>query len=287
MRWFVLMLVSLSSSGCATLWTVLEVTGADWQQGESVSTKPLGPAERKLEVHGEYVPPAPVVVSDAPPMPAPEPVPGVVVVEPAPQPRGVGRPYPQGSLKLACAEQERFTREEVTKTIYRYDGVWKALTGFMFVAEAAISGLLLWASLSKDQIDAVPLGVGIFFGLDALGTAVLFWHPPQAKTKKWEQDGQWRVKSRECAPQLQVATSTGPFPVEKSGEVPGLGEWLLQHLVDTEETYVDLQLGQTIVPWRPEVLEKCAWAEQAQSPAPFCRWASGFRRETIATIPLQ
>lgn len=268
----------MSSSGCATVWTVLEVTGADWQQGEVSRTRPLGPEQRELRVSGEYVPPGPPVFV--------EPQPGIVVVQPEVV---TGRPFPQGALKLKCNEVARFTREEVTTTRFRYDGVWKALTAFMFVSEAALSTFLIWASFQRNdgKLDGAPLGIGIGLGLDAIGTAVLFWHPPEARTKSHEQDGQWKSKSNECAPQLAVATSTGPFAVEKNGDVPGLGEWMLQHVVDTEETWLDLQLGQTIVPWRPEVLEKCEWSRLANSPAPFCRWASGFNRESSVTIPLQ
>lgn len=289
-RWLVLASCVVSSSGCATLWTVFEVADVDWKQGSISNSRPLGPEERRLRVSAEYVPPAPVEVVEAPPpLPAPEPWPGDVVVRPEPPPEvAAGRPFPQGALKLKCVEQARFTREEVTETIFRYDGTWKALTGFMFVAEAALSGVLLWASTQhrSGQLDGLPFGIGLGFGLDALGTAILFWHPKQQKTKTWQQDGQWKARSNECTPPLAVSVSTGPFPVEKNGEVPGLGEWMLQHVVDTEETSLELRHGAAVVPWRLEVLEKCELAKKAQSPAPFCRWASGWRSPTEATIPL-
>lgn len=273
----------MTSSGCATLWTVFEVTGVDWRQGEIQKTTPLGPEEKRLQVQGEYVAPPPVIAQA---VEAPPPMPGVVVVEPQPEPVG-GRPFPQGSLRFTCEEQARVTRERVDETYFRYDGVWKALTAFMFISEAAIASLLIWASTNEPgKIDGVPLGVGIGFGLDAIGTAILFWHGPEERKKSWEQDGQWKVKSRECTSPLSVAVSTGAFPVEKDGTVPGLGEWMLQHVVDTEDSALEFQLGSTVVPWRPEVLEKCEWAKQAQSPAPFCRWASGWRAPTVATIPL-
>lgn len=291
LRWLALCVVVASSSGCATVWAFLEVTDASWSNSGFDTVKPLGDEERRVVVSGRYAPPAPPEpqpVVEAPPMPPPQPEPGVVVVQPAPQPMPApqtGRPFPQGTLELACVEQSRFTREEVVRTNYRYDTGWKLLTAFSFVAEAALSTFLIWAAVNDPQkIEGAPLGIGIGLGLDAIGTAILFWHPPETQVKSSERDGVWKTQRSACPPGLAVSVQTGDFAVQPEGDVPGLGEWMLQHVVDTPETALMLKHRATVVPWQPSLLEKCEWSNLAQSPAPYCRWNTGIRTEAI--VPL-
>lgn len=274
-------LLALASSGCATAWLASEVTGADWQQGEISKVEPSGAVDSRLAVSPRHVA-GPAVVPQAQPG-APEPVaspaeprPGPIEVHQAPLPGPSAqplppRPWPEGALALQCEEEHRAERERVTRTVLRYDGTWKALTAFMFVAEAAMGTLSLVVGLQKNPKDGGLIGVGTFFALDAIGTAVLFFHPAEVRHRVAETPGQWRARAAPCPQDLAVRTPTGDFPVAASGDVPVIGPWMLQTSVVAPDTSLSLTWRGRDVPLTPSLEERCWWSTLSKSPAPFCR----------------
>jgi hypothetical protein len=286
---------ALASSGCATAWLASEVTGVDWQQGEISKVEPSGAVEARVSVSARHVPgpavvpPAEPVAPESPPPPV-EPQPGPVEVHqvPAPLPSAQPpppRPWPEGALALKCDEERRAERERVTRSLFRYDGTWKALTAFMFVAEAAMGTLSLVVGLQKNPKDGGLVGVGSFFALDALGTAILFFHPPEVRHTVSDGKGEWRANGAACPQDLAVRTSTGDFPVAPSGEVPVIGPWMLQTAVATADAALSLSWRGRDLPLAPSLEERCWWSTVSKSPAPFCRSPAREPTPTRVTLP--
>lgn len=268
LRGVLLMTVLAGASGCATLWTVLEVTGADWGQSTGVDhVEPLGPIEERVVVTGRYQAPTAGPVDAPPPSQvlAPE-----LTPSPGPQPV-LGRPLPQGGVALHCEVARRPTRERRYETVYRYDAVWRVLAGFFALSEGAFSALLSATSVKDGQVtSAGALAAGIYLGLDALGTVVLAFHPAQKVHREREAEGTWKRTDAACPEGLGVEVETGTFPVLGDGHVPELEPWMLQHLVETSLATLRLQWGPQRVDYAPTLEERCAWSDLAQSPAPFC-----------------
>ncbi|MCU0694913.1 MAG: hypothetical protein MUC96_00135 [Myxococcaceae bacterium] len=168
----------------------------------------------------------------------------------------------------------------MTRTVLRYDATWKPLTAVMFVIESAFSAILLATGFRNSPADGVTVGLGAYFGLDAIGTALLFFRKPELQTRVTEDRGQWRSAARECPAGLAVRTPTGDFPVATSGEVPVIGAWMLQTVVATPDASLSLSLKGRDAPLRPSLEERCWWSGLSQSPAPFCR---GPGREPVPT----
>jgi hypothetical protein len=275
-----LTLVLSSLSSCATLWAFNEVTGSDWSQGEQQRVVPTGPEARRTRVSFEYRPEARVPVTPEPPPPpsaAPvDPAPGVVLIDPSGSPPWAS-PAPaapalaEGTLGLTCTTERKYETVRRHRTLYRYDGVWKLWTGFMFIAEATMVGVVtafIAPRLSRGQ----PLGASEVFGLvaggylalDALGTAILFWHPRQVMVRESNEPGRWELLSSDC-PALRVETGETPAAVDAQGHLlpaPRLGRWALNAAVWSPDITFTVSLpdgGQRQL--NPSEDERCAWAK--------------------------
>jgi hypothetical protein len=294
LRLATLVLVAGLSSGCASFWAVAEVTDLSWSQGEYKEVEPLAPPEKRVRVSAEYEAPPPPPPPALPPVAA-EPVtqppvlePGPVTIVPAPlvvvsDPR---RPLPVGALRLNCLVEKRNPRERVNETKFRYDGTWKALMVFFFISEAAFSTLLISASTKEGEPKVPLLVMGGVLGLDALGTAVLFFHPPEERKRVYEQEGPWNELSSACPSTLEVETPTGSVPVTAQREMTGFGEWLLQETVWSEEAKIALRAGASRNELNPTMSERCRWSDLARSPAPYCKKLWGSLRWSDAPLAL-
>jgi hypothetical protein len=155
----------------------------------------------------------------------------------------------------------------------------------MFVSEVAFSALLLGTGLQRSPPEGASVGLGAFFALDAIGTALLFFHPPELRHRVTEGRGQWRPGARECPEGLVVRTPTGDFPVTTSGEVPVVGPWMLQTAVASPDTSLSLSAKGSDAPLRPSLQERCWWSTLSRSPAPFCRGAGREPAPTSVVLP--
>jgi hypothetical protein len=289
--------------GCATTWAVLEVTGASWSQGQSQHETPLSADEAQLQVSPRYEapppePPAPPPAASAswsgptpPPMPRRRYVPVPTPYAPAPSPSVAAAaweppPPAKGALRFDCEVQQRPPRVHVSRELYRYDGVWKAITGLMFLAEGAMAAVSLSSGLSSDHRDLGVVAVGGFFGLDALGTAILFWHPEQTVHEETDGEGTWRSVSKTCPVGLSVDTPQGPVAVRPDGTVGDAGPALLNVALDGPD--VPLQLHYNLgdrVPLSPSSGLRCDWARAAGTQRDFCRTSGGWSSSRV-TVPM-
>ena len=287
-RLLAVLMLGCASSGCATLWTVLEVTNSDWSQGRFTDhVEPIGPIEERVSVTGAYVPPDAQPTSPPPQDVVVEPQPGVVEVHPYAQVPVPMRPLPQGGVALRCSVERRASLEKRYETLYRYDAVWRVLAGFMVLSEGTLAGLLTWSS-TRDTIDPGPLVVGLYFAADALGTLVLAFHPKQELRRESTGPGEWKRENASCPEGLGVEVETGTFRVEPDGHVWNLEPWMLQHLVETTTAELHLTRGPQRATYAPSLQERCAWSDLAQSPAPFCGGVqrSGAIQQGSATFDL-
>lgn len=271
MRWLILSLCCFTLPGCATLWTVLEVTHSDWQQGESARETPIGPAQQRVKVSAAWrpeAPPPPVAPVEAPP-PA-EPVPGVIDADPAPARADPGFLVPNGALGFQCKTEQRSEKVHVVKELYRYDGTWKALTAFMFIAEAAMAGATLWAGLNARS--PAPVVVGAYAALDALGVAVLFWHPPETLHREYDGEGTWKTTAETCPAGLSVDTGEGAAPVGEDGAIGTVGHWALNTVLWSDAATLPVRGADGAVQqYDPNTDERCEWAQLGDAPRPWCR----------------
>jgi hypothetical protein len=146
---------------------------------------------------------------------------------------------------------------KVYRNAVRYGGTWKKLTAAAFLIEAGIAAATYaFADRSKP---AAQLAIG-FFGLDALGTAAIFFLP----RKEIFDSRTERVTDpfrADCPAGLVLEIGGDTFPVDAAGQIGNVGEaaleaWMLNPSLPIRLTYhdrvIDLPIGQNQV---------CTWLQ--------------------------
>ena len=294
--------------GCATTWAAMELAGADWHQGQTWRETPTGPRERRAALRLEYVanPAPPPQVEGTEPSAAPVGEPPAALADEgapadapapcaacpprqAPEPTPPPAPVPRGGLRLACEEQGRFATVHVDRELYRYDGVWRVLTAFALLSEAAFAGLSAWQATQLRGGDKSPVPwivIGSYAALDAIGTAVLMFHPPQTLYRSHDGPGAWKTEATSCEG-LALEVAGGAVPTSPDGGLWGWEPWLLQTVLASGDTRVFAQLGQDRVELTPSAVDRCTWARAAGVDHPSCRaFLVGFSGQaTLVPLP--
>lgn len=297
MRWG-LLLLALSSSGCATTWTFLEVTHADWSNSEREVKTPAGPLERRVRVSTRWEapppPPPPEPVVTAPPQPPPPPPPpGPYVWQPPPPPVRVAPPpvEPKGGLALDCRPERRFTQEHVVRDVERYNVKWKLLTAFSAIAESTFSALFWYFGTrpgAKPGDRAAELVAGAFLSADLIGTVILFFHPLEEQHLERDQPGEWQADGAGCPAATTVVAEGTPVPVGNDGSLGPAGPVLLKEAIVRDSPRFPLTVEGVAAALTPTEREQCDLAQlsSAGSLRPGCSWVwSPFKSVAEVKLP--
>ncbi|MBX5482930.1 MAG: hypothetical protein IRZ16_13985 [Myxococcaceae bacterium] len=195
----------------------------------------------------------------------PAPPPGQVFV-PAPAP-------PEGALALDCQLMQRPTTEHVRSHLFRYEGSWKPLTAFSFLGEAAMATILLLNSRdarTSDDSRALLIGFGAGFGLDAIGTAILFFHPKEERVVEYDRPGNWSPIGG-CPEDLRLRVGHTEVPVAPDGSIPPpIDREALLSISRPGGTF-DLRFGRDSRTIELSAGERCEWAKtRGLDPSAFC-----------------
>jgi hypothetical protein len=300
MRWcFALLTLSLNS-GCAAAWLYTRIDPEGLYNDRVENVTPIDGYQRKVVVEPTYeapaaLPPSPTPAPPEPtaqavpmsapqpmPMPPPPPPPGhgpIVMVpvpmppEPRPMPVPIPEPQPepQGVARMMCTVEQRPVHEQVHREDWVYNGKWKVETAFLFVAESAMSGVGFvvahqFAENGGKRSDINTMLVfGGLFGLDAIGTGILFFHPEEHHVKDFVRDGSWTSTS-DCPDGLTVETPAGPSLVFPDGHLePVAGNFALQQLV-APDGRLRLHENDELVELAPSEGSRCEWARSQHYP---------------------
>jgi hypothetical protein len=122
-------------------------------------------------------------------------------------------------FSFAC-HADQHGRDAVYRTSYRYGSGWKKITAIMFFAEAAVSAVFLLTEPEMPENKPVQVAGGVFFGIDAIGTAALFFFPRKELYERTEVAVATPVRSA-CPDGVTIEISGDTFPLDAAG---GLGE---------------------------------------------------------------
>jgi hypothetical protein len=126
--------------------------------------------------------------------------------------------HPSG-FAFAC-HADQHGRDAMYRTSYRYGSGWKKITAIMFVAEAAISAVFLLTEPEMPENKPLQVAGGVFFGIDAIGTAALFFIPRKELYERTEIAVATPIRSA-CPDGVTIEISGDTFPLDAAG---GLGE---------------------------------------------------------------
>jgi hypothetical protein len=113
-------------------------------------------------------------------------------------------------------------RDAVYRASYRYGSGFKKGTVLMFVAEAALSALFLLTEPKNEVNKPAYLVGGVFFGIDAIGTAALFFIPRKERYERTELAVETPIRSV-CPDGVMVEIAGDTFPLDAAGSLGELG----------------------------------------------------------------
>jgi hypothetical protein len=129
----------------------------------------------------------------------------------------------QGDVALTCKSAQH-ARETVYKSSFRYGRGWKKATALAFVSEAALASVML---LAGDRDNPKTYVYGGFFGVDAIGTAALFFVPRKERFTTTERAVATPVRE-DCPEGLVVEIAGTSYPVDAAGHLGDAGEVALE-----------------------------------------------------------
>jgi hypothetical protein len=117
---------------------------------------------------------------------------------------------------------EQFGRDAVYRSSYRYGKGWKTATAIMFFSEAAMSAVFLLTEPKMPENKSLQTAGGVFFGLDAIGTAALFFIPRKDLFDRTEVPVTTPLRSV-CPDGVMVEIAGDTFPLDATGSLGDLG----------------------------------------------------------------
>lgn len=224
-------LLALGGAGCFASWGAVQLSGSPrlLEEGAREVSVPLPGVRELLAVN----------------------LPLTLAVERAPagsEAAGAAEPF-----ALAC-EATQAARDQVHRSAFRYGKKWRYATAAMFVLEAAVAAAYFF---SDREAPEHLLAAGVL-GLDALGTAALFFAPRKEIFRAEERPISSRVRG-DCPDGLALDVGGELYPVDAAGRVGELGvaaldAWMQAPGAPLRVTYAgrtaDVPVG---------LAEQCAW----------------------------
>ena len=275
---------ALAGGGCFTTWATIQIAGKPEALDESVrqETVAMPGVKEQLQVRlplGDGTTAGPAVAPGAAGMT------GTTAGDGRdPEALGSGEPLgPRpGPFELGCTTVQR-AEDTVYRSAYRYGKKWKYGTAAMFVLEAAAASLYL---LAGDREKPEHLLLGGFLGLDALGTAALFFAPRKEIYRSDVKPAVATIRT-DCPDGLVLEIAGESYPVDAAGRIGELGfaaldEWML---ADAPAGTVQLALDGRVIPLQLGDIERCSWIRHRHGTPPVrCPRYGAVRRDVLATL---
>jgi hypothetical protein len=255
------------SGGCATTWLTMKVSGAEpiWDEGVREEVVPLPGLEEQLVIG--------LPLSGASKPDASQRSDAAAAAQPTPAP-----PTP---LALTCRSQQR-GRDAVYHQAFRYGSRWKKQAAVAFLLEGLVAAaLLLDDSGSTDrQIE------GIYFGVDALATAGLFFLPRQEIYRRDERPVTTAIRT-DCPDGLVVEIAGTDFAVDAAGQLGEEGELALDAwMTSAPSSALRVRLAGQAADLVITAEERCAWSAHHHPGQPLASCPYTGPRPTLATAAI-
>lgn len=124
-------------------------------------------------------------------------------------------------FSFSCTASQR-GRDAMYRASYRYGSGFKKGTAIMFIAEAAMSAVFLLTEPKNEMNKPLQVVGGVFFGVDAIGTAALFFIPRKELYSRAEIAVETPIRSV-CPEGVMVEIASETFPLNALGELGELG----------------------------------------------------------------
>lgn len=270
MKWLLPLL--LATSGCFSSWAITQAAGGQRILDEGVREErvPMPDVRERLHV---AMPLAPQFRRVDAPATSTATTTARTTVADEPQP-----------FAFECRSTQTAS-DTVYRSGFRYGGRWKKVAAVMFAIEAGLAAAYYFGADREKPGNQLAAG---FFGLDAVGTAALFFVPRKETYRREVAPVYSQIRS-DCPAGLLLEIAGTTFPVDAAGRIGELGEAALDDWMRAPSTapvrltfrdrVIDLRLGQA---------EACTWnrlRHQDQSTCP-AYWASAVAIAATLEVPM-
>lgn len=254
-------LVAITSTGCFTTWAGTQIAGVQnaWEQDAREESVPLPGITERLTIT------LPLEVEHR-----------VTANATAAAIAGEDKPF-----ALGC-DVNQYARNEVTRSAFRYGSKWKLAAGMMFLAEAALATAFY---VDRDNVEhpEYALYAG-FFGLDAIGTAAIFFIPRKEVFRSEERPVTTHIRN-DCPEGLTLEIAGETFPVDAAGKLGELGEAALDEWMTTPSGSLLVSLHGRTNEIRISPIEQCAWQRSRGTQGEACqRFQGAFPQRTMVNL---
>jgi hypothetical protein len=238
--------IAVSTTGCFTTWVTLRAAGYPGAVDEGVREQrvPLPGIDEKL------------VVSLAP------------------------ETITASGFAFSCTASQH-GRDAMYRASYRYGSGFKKGTAIMFIAEAAMSAVFLLTEPKNEANKPLQVAGGVFFGLDALGTAALFFIPRKERYERTDLNVETPIRSV-CPDGVMIEIAGETFPLDAAGSLGELGnEAFDQWMAAPNGTILVAFAGRTAMIDVSDA-DRCVWQRARGVAPPTAAAAAGASAPTAA-----
>jgi hypothetical protein len=179
-------------------------------------------------------------------------------------------------FRFTCSA-EQYGRDAVYRSSYRYGKGWKTSTAIMFVAEAALSAVFLLTEPKMPENKSLQVAGGVFFGIDAIGTAALFFIPRKDVYERTELPVTTPIRSA-CPDGVMVEISGDTFPLDANGSLGELGSEAFDQWMRAPNGSILVSLAGRTARIDVTDTDRCAWQRSRTVVGPAAA-------STVATAP--
>ncbi|HEU0035009.1 MAG TPA: hypothetical protein VFQ53_30495 [Kofleriaceae bacterium] len=227
-----ILILAVAHGGCFTSWAITQSTGNQRILDEGVREErvPLPDVRERLHVRLPLTPTYPAT---------------------AVQPAAPADPLP---FALEC-DSTQSARDAVYHSGFRYGKGWKKGTALMFLLEAGAAATYYFLADRTKPENQLATG---FFGLDAIGTAALFFVPRKEIYRSDVVPVSTHVRS-DCPAGLLIDIAGETFPVDAAGRIGELGLAALDGWMQAPTGPLRLTFGDRTIDLNIRASEQCAW----------------------------
>jgi len=225
-------LATLSTTGCFTTWVTLRAAGYPGAVDENVKEQrvPLPGLDEKL------------VVSLAP------------------------EQITATGFSFSCSAAQH-GRDAMYRASYRYGRGFKTGTGIMFLAEAAMSAVFLLTEPKNEANKPLAVAGGVFFGIDAIGTAAVFFIPRKERYERTEINVETPIRSV-CPDGVMIEIAGETYPLDAAGSLGEVGSAAFDQWMAAPNGSVLVAFAGRTAMIDVSDADRCVWKAQRNAPTP-------------------
>lgn len=169
-------------------------------------------------------------------------------------------------FSFACSAAQH-GRDAMYRASYRYGRGFKTGTAIMLIAEAAASAVFLLTEPKNEANKPLQVAGGVFFGIDALGTAALLFIPRKERYERTELNVETPLRSV-CPDGVMVEIAGETYPLDATGSLGEVGSAAFdQWMASPSGSLLVTFAGRTAMIDVSDA-DRCVWKAARNAPAP-------------------